>query len=184
MGSTRTIHRAKTHLFLILFLLALACPLASQEAPVLAILPFEGIAVSRTDTDAVYSYMESSFTATGVYTVITAAQRDQILGDADPAACSDEECAVEIGNELSADQVVLGTAALSDNRYIVNARIIETVSSRTLAADSISAAGPEELAGACETLTVGLIRRAMPGSLVVQVEETEGEVPDSDCPPR
>jgi len=173
MGSNTTTHRAKTRLFLILLLLALACPIASQEAPVLAILPFEGVAVSRADVDAVYTYMESSFSATGVYTVVTAEQRDQILESPDVAFCTDEDCAVEVGNKLSAEQVVLGTVALSDGRYIVNARIIATANSRTLAADSIGAAGPEELAQVCNTLTVGLIKRAMPGSLVENVEETE-----------
>ena len=171
MGSKRIFHRAKTHLFQILLLLVLAHPIASQEVPVLAILPFEGIAVSRADAGAVYTFMESSFSATGVYTVITAEQRDQILGDPHATACTDEDCAVEAGKKLSADQVVLGTVALADGRYIVNARIIATANSRTLAADSISAAGADDLAQVCNTLTVGLIRRAMPGSLV---EKTEG----------
>jgi hypothetical protein len=180
MGSTRTIHRAITHAFLFLFLLALAYPLAAQEAPVLAILPFEGIEVSRDDAGTVYTFLEGSFSATGVYTVIPAEQRDQILGSPDAAACTSEDCAVKVGKKLSADQVVLGTVALADGRYIVNARIIATANSRTLAADSISAAGAGELAGVCDTLTVSLIRRAMPGSLEEEVAEpseraTEGE---------
>lgn len=176
MGSHRTIHRTKTHLFLILLLLASAYPIASQEVPVLAIIPFEGVAVSRADAGAVYTYMENSFTVTGVYTVIAAEQRDQILGGPDAAACTDEDCAVEVGNRLSADQVVLGTVALADSRYIVNARIIATANSRTLAADSISASGKGELAQVCNTLTVGLIKRAMPGSLVEQVEGPDATV--------
>ena len=184
MGSIRTIHRAKTHLFLILFILVLASPLASQEIPVLAILPFEGIAVSRAETGSVDTFMESSFASTGVYTVITAEQRNQILGSPDAAVCTDEECGVELGNRLTADQVVLGTVALADGRYIVNARIIATASSRTLAADSISAAAFEELPQVCNTLTVGLIRRAMPGSLVEKVEEPSGQEADEREPGR
>jgi hypothetical protein len=179
MRRNGTIHRAKTHLFLILFLIALACPLASQELPVLAILPFEGIAVSRADTGAVYTYLERSFSATGVYSVIPAGQREQVLGDTDTAVCTDEDCAVEIGKKLSADQVVLGSVALADGKYIVNARIVETASSRTLAADSISAASAVELPEVCNTLSVSLIRRAMPGSLVEKavepVEQKPGE---------
>ena len=182
MRSIRTIHRAKTHLFLILFILALAYPIASQEVPVLVILPFEGIAVSRADAGAVYNFMENSFSATGVYTVITAEQRDQILGDPEAAVCTDEDCAVKVGKKLSADQVVLGTVALADGRYIVNARIIATTNSRTLAADSISASGAGELPQVCNTLTVSLIRRAMPGSLVEKVEEPAGREPGSAGP--
>jgi len=180
MRSIRTIHRAKTHLFLILFILALAYPIASQEVPVLVILPFEGIAVSRADAGAVYTFMENSFSATGVYTVIAAEQRDQILGGPDSAMCTDEDCAVKAGKKLSADQVVLGTIALADSRYIVNARIIATTNSRTLAADSISAAGAGELPQVCNTLTVSLIRRAMPGSLVEEVEEPDEAEPGSE----
>jgi len=173
MGSNRSIHRAKTHLFLILFLLLLANPLASQELPVVAILPFESIAVSRADTDAVNKFLESSFTATKVYTVITAEQRDQALGDADAATCRNEECAAQVGKKLSAEQVVLGNVALSEGKYIINARIIETASARTLAADSISADGAEQLAQACDILSVGMIRRAVPGSLVEKIEEPD-----------
>jgi len=171
MGSNRTIHRARPHLFLILFLLTLAHPLAAQEAPVLAILPLEGIEVSRADANTVYTFIESSFIATGVYDVVPAEQRDQILGGPDAAVCRSEDCAVEVGKKLSADQVVIGTVALAEGRYIVNARIVATANSRTLAADSISAAGAGELAGACETLTVSLVRRAMPGSLPEAIAE-------------
>jgi TolB-like protein len=166
MRRKTTVQRAKTRLFLIPFLLSLVYPLAAQELPVLAILPFEGIAISKDDAATVYNLVENSFSATGVYSLITAEQRDQILGDTDAAACADEECAVEIGKKLSTDQVVLGTVALAEGRYIVNARIVETASSKTLAADSISTTSVEELAQVCDTLTVGLIRRAMPGSLV------------------
>ena len=175
MARDTTIHRAKIHLFLILFFLVLAFPLASQQLPVAAILPFEGIDVSRADTAAVYSYLESSFSATGVYSVIPAAQRDQVLGGTDTSVCTDEDCAVEIGKKLSSDQVVLGTVALADGRYIVNARIVETASSRTLAADSISAASAAELAEVCDILSVSLIRRAVPGSLVAKTIEPAEE---------
>ena len=180
MGNNRSTHRSKTHLFLIFFLLLLANPLASQELPVVAILPFESIAVSRADTDSVNMFLESSFTATKVYTVITAAQRDQALGDADAATCRDEECAVQIGKKLSAEQVVLGNVALSDGKYIINARIIETASARTLAADSISADGAEELPQACDILSVGMIRRAVPGSLVEKIEKPDEGEPGSE----
>jgi hypothetical protein len=177
MARHRKTYRANTHLFLILFFLVLAFPLSSQELPVIAILPFEGIDVSGADTGAVYTYLESSFAATGVYSVVPAAQRNQVLGDTDSALCTDEDCAVEIGKTLSADQVVLGTVALAEGRYIVNARIVATASSRTLAADSISAASTAELAEICNILAVSLTRRAVPGSLVEEVEEPaeEGE---------
>jgi hypothetical protein len=107
-----------------------------------------------------------------VYSVISAEQRDQILGETGAAVCTEGDCAVEAGKKLSADQVVLGTVAFSEGRYIVNARIVATANGRTLAADSISAADTVALEGACDILAIGMIRRAMPGSLPEEVEET------------
>jgi hypothetical protein len=181
MGKNGTVHRAKTHLFLVILLLVSAYPLVSQELPVVAILQFDGIAVSRADTGIVNNLIESSFAATGVYTVIPAERRDQILGSPETVVCTDEDCAVEIGKKLSADQVVLGTMALADGRYIINARIVETASSRTLAADSISAAGFDEMSEVCDILSVSLIRRAVPGSLPEKVTEPAGQEPGDEA---
>ncbi|UCF99779.1 MAG: hypothetical protein JSV89_09630 [Spirochaetaceae bacterium] len=165
MGTSRIAHRSITHLFVVLIFLVLSSPGFSQETPLLVILPFEAVAVPKADADTVYASVENSFTATGVYTVITAVQRDQVLGSADAAICKDEDCAVEIGQKLSADQVVIGTVALAEGKYIINARIIATASSRTLAAESISITAAADLGRVSNTLALSLIRRAMPGRL-------------------
>ena len=133
-GKKRIFHRLNSRLLFALLLIVLTFPATSQELPVLSILPFEGIAVSQADTAAVYTFMENSFSTTGVYTVITSEQREQILGDPEAAKCTDEECAIDIGKRLSADQIVFGTVAQADSRFIINARIIATETSRTLAA--------------------------------------------------
>ena len=173
MRITRAASRHVTHLFPFLILLALAFPLSAQEAPVLAFIPFEAIKISPAEAAAVNTLMESSFAATGVYRVITAQQRDQILGGADAAACTDNECAVRIGIQLSADQMVQGSVARVDGRYIVNAKILAPSTSRTLCADSVSAAGAQDLEDACDRLALSLIRKAMPGSLAEEVGEPQ-----------
>ena len=168
MGINITVTRLRTHLFFLLFLFAASYSSFSQEKLVVGILPFEPIRVSRADAGIVYSFMETNFIDTGVYEVVTAEQRDQILataGDTTPE-CKSNDCAVEIGRKLSADHIVLGSVALSEDRYIVNAKVIDVAASRTIAADSISAAEVDDLESACRDLTIGLVRRAVPGSLV------------------
>jgi len=168
MGINITVTRLRTHLFFLLFLFAASYSGFCQEKLVVGILPFEPIKVSRADTDVVYTFMETNFVDTGVYQVVTAVQRDQILetaGDTTPE-CKSNDCAVEIGRKLSADHIVLGSVALSEGRYIVNAKVIDIAASRTIAADSVSAAEVDDLETACRELTIGLVRRAVPGSLV------------------
>jgi len=155
--------------------LVLTIPVYAQELPVIGILPFEAVKVSEADVAAVDSFIQQGFLTTGVYQVIEAAQRDQILGGPDAAACTDNPCAVEIGRKLAADQVVLGTVALAEGRFIINAKILATANGRTLAADSISAARVEDLESACETLAIGMIKRAMPGKIVEPVEDSPAE---------
>jgi TolB-like protein len=168
MGINITATRLKTHLCFLLFLSVASPSVFCQEKPVVGILPFESIKVSRADAGIVYAFMETNFIDTAVYEVVTAEQRDQILataGDTIPE-CKDNDCAVEIGRKLSADHIVLGSVALSEGRYIVNAKVIAVAASRTIAADSISAAELDDLETACRDLTIGLVRRAVPGSWV------------------
>ncbi len=168
MGIHITVAKLKTNLFFLLFLVAASYSGFCQEKPVLGILPFEPVKVSPADAGVVYAFMETSFIDTGVYEVVTVEQRDQILATAGDttAGCNDNDCAVEIGRKLSADHIVLGSVALSDGRYIVNAKVIEVSTARAIAADSISAAEADDLERACRDLTIGLVKRAVPGSLV------------------
>lgn len=177
MGIHITVTRLKTHLFSLLFLITASYSGFCQEKPVVGILPFESVKVSRDDAGIVYVFMETSFIDTGVYEVVTAEQRDQILATAGNTApeCNDNDCAVEIGRKLSADHVVLGSVARSEGRYIVNAKIIAVAAARTIAADSISAAEVEDFETACRDLTVGLVRKAVPGSLVEKQDSGTSE---------
>jgi len=135
------------------------------------------VKVSRADAGNVYVFMETSFIDTGVYEVVTAEQRDQILATAGntTSECNDIDCAVEIGRKLSADHIVLGSVARAEGRYIVNAKVIAVAASRTIAADSISAAEVEDLETACRDLTMGLVRKAVPGSLVEEQDPGTSE---------
>jgi TolB-like protein len=179
MGKRIAVHRPAFRLLAALILHFLSAPLYCEQDPVLAILPFEAVKVSRDDARAVDSLVENSFASTGVYTVIMAEQKDQILGDQEVSRCTDRNCAVEIGRKLSADQVVLGSVAAADTGYILNAKIIATASSRTLAADSVSAVEADDLERACRTLARSLTKRAVPGSLV---EEPIAGGPGGDKP--
>ncbi|MBA7569062.1 hypothetical protein ES708_10799 [subsurface metagenome] len=176
MGINITVTRLKTQLFFLLFLFAASFSGFCQEKLVVGILPFEPVKVSRGDAGIVYAFMETNFIDTGVYEVVKAEQRDQILataGDTTPE-CKSNDCAVEIGRKLSADHIVLGSVALSEGRYIVNAKVIAVAASRTIAADSISAAELDDLETACRDLTISLERRAVPGSLVEEQDSGSG----------
>jgi len=178
MGINITVTRLRTYLFFLLFLFIASYSGFCQEKLVVGILPFEPVKVSRADAGIVYALMEANFIDTGVYEVMTAEQREQILATAGATTleCRSDDCAVEIGRKLSADHIVLGSVALSEGRYIVNAKVIDVAAARTIAADSISAAELDDLETACRDLTMSLVRRAVPGSLVEEQGSESGAV--------
>lgn len=141
---------------------------AQAEKPLIAVLPFQAIEVSASTAQIIATLFETNLVNTDAYTVLSQNERQQILDAQEEAVsdCTDEACAVEIGKLLAAEQIIMGTVAALGKKLIINAKIIDVESSKTLAAGNQSANSIEELDIACEKLTVLLVEKAAPKTAV------------------
>ncbi len=153
-----------------LLLVMAVAPAMGQNEPLIAVLPFQSIEVAASVAQIITTLFETSLVNTKAYVVLSQTERRQILEAQEVALadCTDESCAVEIGRLLSAEQIIIGTVAALGKKYIINAKIIDVSSSRTLGADSVSAENVEELDVACRKLTYALVEKAIPGFTVAE----------------
>jgi len=113
----------------------------SQEKPRVAVLPFSALEVSESEARVIMSLFETALVKTEVYNVLEQNQISEIL-DAQAysiSGCTDDACAVEVGELLSAELIVLGELSQVGGRYIATAKIINVEHGRNENADSVSA---------------------------------------------
>ncbi len=152
-------------LFCILLLLP-AFSVFGQKKPMITVLPFSSIEVPASVSMIISQLFETNLVNTGSYDVLSQNERDKILAAQaeSMSGCSDESCAIEIGRMLAAEQIIIGTVAALGSKFIINAKIIDVTTSKTLGADMISATSVEDLDTACRTLTYSLVAKAIPSA--------------------
>ncbi|MBI9104070.1 MAG: hypothetical protein JEY99_16765 [Spirochaetales bacterium] len=118
----------------LLFIILISAILPAEERPILTVLDFSVSNISVGDMSAIVSFMSSAIFETGKYQVIDKGQRDVILEELQfsNSGCSDESCQLEIGKLLAAEYIVVGDISKVGSRYILNTRILETESSKTI----------------------------------------------------
>ena len=158
---------SRRRLFPALLLLAFAAIAAKgQEKPLITILPFQAIEVSKSVATIISTLFETDLVNTRAYTVLSQNERDRILQAQEVSLqdCTDVTCAIEIGKLLSAEQIIIGTVGALGKKFIISAKIIDITTSTTLGADSVSAESIEALDVACQSLTRSLVSRALPSA--------------------
>ena len=91
-----------------------------------SILDFTGDGVDNRVLKACYQKLETSLIESNQYTVIAKNQRDEILEEMkfQNSGVCDEECAVEIGQLVGAEYLMLGEIIGFTNLYQVNIKIV------------------------------------------------------------
>ena len=106
----------------------------------MAVLPFDPVGVSDSDAQTVTVLFETGLLNTGIFNIIEQNKLKEIL-DAQAfsiSACTDDACAIEVGELLSAEQIVLGSFSKVGTEFIINAKIIDVAKGSHLKADKIS----------------------------------------------
>lgn len=155
-----------------------ALPAASQEQPLIAVLPFEAIQASAAETATGSSLLESALADIGAWRVVGAAETEAALRAQGGGRCAEAACAAQIGAALGAQQVVLGALARVGTSLILNAKIVDVGTGRTIVADSADAAGGPGLEGACRALARRLAARLWPERF--PPETTPGPAPAAE----
>ncbi len=130
----------------------------SQEKPRTAVIPFNAVGVSETESVTASSLFETALVQTDAFLVIEQNQMKEIL-EAQAftlSGCTDESCAVEIGKLLAAEQIVLGSFSSLGSGYILNAKIIDVTLGQNIKAEKVSFASLDELSDSADLLAYKL----------------------------
>ncbi len=152
--------------------------LSAQNQPRVAIIPFEPIGVSETDARAVSALFETGLVNTGAFNVIEQNKIEEIL-DAQAfslSGCTDDACAIEIGELLSAEQIVLGSMSQIGGTYVLTAKLIDVKLGKNLQAADIQAMSLSEMPEKSKTLAYAIAGLTYTSGGSVQIADAFGEV--------
>ena len=109
-------------------------PLTLSERPVVAVLDFEYSGIPRIESVVFIDFITSHLVQSGRYKVIDKARREMLLKEIEFSYtdCADETCQLEIGRQLSADQIVLGSLGKVSNRYFLTIKLLDVETAETL----------------------------------------------------
>jgi hypothetical protein len=107
---------------------------AAQPKPVIAVLDFKTSGVSEREMKSIISLLSNSLFKTGKFTVIDVAQREALLKEIEFSLsdCVEEICQIEIGKQLSAELIVVGSIDKIGSSLVLASKTLETQSGRTV----------------------------------------------------
>jgi hypothetical protein len=184
--------RRKILLFfpLCFLLLPLALSAQDREEPVITVLDFQASGISAGEVTLFTDFIASHIVGTGRYTVIDRMQRRAILDEIEfsNADCTDEACQLEIGKLLSASQIVVGSLGKFGAKYILNIKLVEVETGKSLAASSKIYDSLDDLVADSQALAIGLLGLEAPAPAKEQVaaaakEPTAAEKPAAPAAP-
>ena len=121
-------------------------------------MDFETSGVSKQEMTLIVDYLSSSVSDYKEYVLIDRRQREIILSEAQfsNSGCADESCAIEIGQLLSANEMILGSLGSVGSLYLMNIKLIDVTTGKTLNDVSEKYPSIEELITDCENLITEL----------------------------
>jgi hypothetical protein len=151
----------KKSLGVIVFVLCLATVLFAQDdsRPIITVLNFQTSGISDAEMRVFVDFIASHIIETGKYRVIDRAQRQAILSEIEfsQTDCSDEECQLEIGRMLSANQIIVGSLGTFGEKYILTIKLIDVETAHSVNARSDTYSSLEELLDDSKNLTARLV---------------------------
>jgi formylglycine-generating enzyme required for sulfatase activity len=119
---------------LVLLIMLVSFLITAQPKPVITVLDFKTSGVSEREMRAVISLISNTLFKTGKFTVIDVAQRESLLKEIEfsMSGCVEETCQLEIGKQLSAEMIVVGSIDKVGNNLILTSKVLETQSARTV----------------------------------------------------
>jgi TolB-like protein len=115
--------------------------LYAEPKPLVSVLPFEAVRISKQEAKVITSLFEVALVKTSGYTVIEQIELEKILEAQELSLnpCTDESCAIKIGRILSADNIFIGTVSLIGDQYIITIKLVDVSKGKIEGAESIEA---------------------------------------------
>lgn len=118
----------KSLLYALIFICAWAPVRAQSVSSAVAVLDFEGTALSPAENQVLSEKMRSEVLGLGIVKVLERVQMDAILreqGFQQSGACSSQECIVQMGQLLGVDKMIAGSVGKLGETYLVSSRLID-----------------------------------------------------------
>ncbi|MFC1618796.1 DUF2380 domain-containing protein [Candidatus Neomarinimicrobiota bacterium] len=143
-----------------------ASPVSAQNIPV-AILDFEANGISQTEVIALTDRLRNELFRLGEFEVVERGLMEDILAEQDfqMSGCTSNECLVEVGRLIGAQQVIGGRISKIGTMFTVSARMVAVETGKVLAVSDYDLRGGLE-----EMLTTGMAQVAM---IIVGGEEVD-----------
>jgi hypothetical protein len=118
----------------LIFFIMLSTLIFADEGKIITVMDFETSGVAHQEMTLFVDYISSSISDNADYILIDRRQRESILVETQfsNSGCADESCAIEIGRLLSATEMIVGSLGSIGSLYILNIKLIEVETGRTL----------------------------------------------------
>src|ERR1035437_9319318 len=117
---------------------------SSSKLPLLAVMPLEARQVSPDEAVILSEALASELQNSGEVRVMERSQMERILseqGFQKSGACSGTECAVEVGQLLGIDSMVVGSVGKLGRTFVLVARMVDVTSGEVLKSSTRQAQG-------------------------------------------
>ncbi len=130
-------------LFQVSFLPAQAPSASSGQAITIAVLDFDGFGISQTEAIALSNRLRNELFRLGTFEVVDRGMMENILGEQDfqQAGCTSNECLVEVGRLLGAQQMVGGSVSKVGQTFSVSARVVDVETGKVLSVSDFDQRG-------------------------------------------
>lgn len=125
--------------FPIAIVLCLVAAMASAQAPLVAVMPLETNEVSPGESQLLCDAIGTRLQKTGAFRVMERSQMEKVLaeqGFQQSGACNGTECAVQVGQVLGIDRMVVGSVGRMGTAWVLNLRMVSVSTGEVLASSS------------------------------------------------
>jgi len=163
----------------LVLLIAIAFASSRAAAPVVAVMPLQASEVSPGEvalvTDAIGSHLQKD----GAFRVMERSQMEKILseqGFQQSGACDAAECAVQAGQMLGIDRMVVGSVGRLGSAWVLNLRMVSVGTGEVLASTSRSQKGEisDLLTDIAPLAVQDLLARGAPAKPAPVAQEAKG----------
>ncbi len=142
----------------VLLLASISSPIFSEDLPLLAVPSISAKDTAETLADTCRNMVETALIKTGRYAVLSYTDVEEILAAQafSLSGCTDESCAIEIGELLAADKIVVGELSRLEDSFVLALRLVNVSTGMTLSAEVANISGLESLQDDVFTATFAL----------------------------
>jgi TolB-like protein len=152
-------------------------PAHAAEKMQIAVLDLQPKGVSKVVAGGVTDLLRAHLVDVGVFTVVERGQMSEILKEQgfQMTGCTDQACAVQVGQLLSANKILVGEVTRLGNSILITVRIVDVEKGVGEYATRETAANEDLLEEATEKLSKKLIERITGKSMAELFQEFEVE---------